>query len=314
MSYAPKLPTVFVATLVAAFSWTVLTPPSNAGNQPDFPSPLSGPGVVPVKKSQQKKIRRGWEELIAGDLIKSRKRAARAGQVPPARLLGYQILLTEGQTDVTAELRTFCGQYPGYAAGWMTLSVAAERTGSEMTALEAARQGSRLWTTPPWGDRARDLEQKWVDDRIVQARRLFDAESSDAALAELDAADALNQELLAAFHQQPPYASGMEALQGHGQIDVPRCPHRNGFDQTPNRFECGAALSIGTLRGNQNHRRCIGVHGPAAVDRRAQLCVEDDALRLRPTDPDLVGGLGYLVPVGQVEAYKIQASCEDTYS
>ena len=38
------------------------------------------------------------------------------------------------------------------------------------------------------------------------------------------------------------------------------------------------------------------------------------SLRPRPTDPDLVGGLGYLVPVGQVEAYKIQASCEDTYS
>ena len=121
MYYAPKTPTVIAAALVAAFSWTVLVPPANGDNQLDFPSPLSGPGVVTVKKSQKRKIQRGWEELVAGDLLESRKRAARAGQVPPARLLGYQILLTEGQIDVTAELRTFCGQYPGYAAGWMTL-------------------------------------------------------------------------------------------------------------------------------------------------------------------------------------------------
>jgi tetratricopeptide (TPR) repeat protein len=157
----------------------------------DLPSPLAGPGVPAIKRSQMKKIDRGWRELAAGDLAESRNRAARAGDVPPARLLGTQIQLVEGASGVVDELIAFCDQQPGYAAAWITLSVAAELAGSELTALEAARRGAELWPDPPWGDRAAELSRRWVDDRIVAAQALFDAGDPGAALGQLAAANAL---------------------------------------------------------------------------------------------------------------------------
>ncbi len=157
----------------------------------DLPSPLAGPGVPAIKKSQMKKIDRGWRELAAGDLSESRNRAEKAGDVPPAQLLGYQIQLVEGTLGTIDELGGFCDRQPGYAAAWITFSVAAELAGSELAALEAARRGAELWPDPPWGDREAELTRRWVDDRIAAAKALFDAGDPDSALARLAAANTL---------------------------------------------------------------------------------------------------------------------------
>lgn len=184
-----------------------------ATNPPGFPSPLSGPGVPAVKKSQQKKIERGWQDLIAGDLAKSRKRLSKVGDVPPARLLEIQIRVVEQEPDVTSDLAAFCDRHQGYAAAWMTLSVAAEKNGDELTAIQAAQRGAQLWKIPPWGNRAADLQAKWVDDRLVRARDLFDAENYNSALAELEAVSALES------GRQDVALLSAEILYSTGQID-----------------------------------------------------------------------------------------------
>jgi tetratricopeptide (TPR) repeat protein len=61
-------------------------------------------------------------------------------------------------------------------------------------ALDAARRGARLWPTPPWGERAAALEQRWVDDRIANAERLFEGGDSGAAMTDLQAAKAIDPE------------------------------------------------------------------------------------------------------------------------
>lgn len=192
MKATPLIRRFFGAALVVAFSATGSAQSAVAVAVADLPSPLTGPGVPAVKKSQKRKIDRGWRELVAGDSTEARKRAARAGGSPPARLLVLQIQLTEGGADPTDELTAFCDRHPGYASAWITLSVAAEHAGSESLALDAARRGAELWPDPPWGDRAAELYHRWVDDRIADARALFDAGSSSAALAELAAANALH--------------------------------------------------------------------------------------------------------------------------
>ncbi len=183
---------VLTVTLAVALSWTLSALPLEAGSGVDVPSPLSGPGVETVKKSQQKKIRKGWQDFVAGDFAKSRARVARLGRLTPAQLLEFQIRLAEGHEDIAAELVAFCDQNPDYAAAWITLSVVAERTGSELVALQTARRAGDLWEAPPWGHRARDLEQVWVLDRMTEAQRLVDAGDLDGALSELDAVKALD--------------------------------------------------------------------------------------------------------------------------
>ena len=192
MTHMQRIHALLAMVLAPMYLWVALAFPVEARTRLDLPSPLAGPGVPETKKSQRKKIERGWRELAAGDLVASLKRAERAGQAAPARLLRYQIQLTAGEIDTTQELASYCEQHPDYAAAWMTLSVAAEDAGLETRALEAARHGAQLWTTPPWGNRAITLEQRWIDDRVVNALQLFETGNSGAALAELEAAMALD--------------------------------------------------------------------------------------------------------------------------
>lgn len=188
-------PTAFLIVVVGLVLWCTWSDPAIAAEARfDLPSPLAGPGVPEVKKSQRKKIDRGWRELAAGNLRESRKRSERAADSAPNRLLRFQIRIVEEKADAIDELGAFCKGHPEYAAAWMTLSFAAEHSGDESTALDAARRGARLWPDPPWGARAADLERRWIDDRIAHAERLFDAGDNPAALAELDAASALDPE------------------------------------------------------------------------------------------------------------------------
>jgi len=186
-------PFVAIAVVLGvAFSWAISSPSIEAETRLDLPSPLDGPGVPNVKKSQRKKIERGWRELLAGDLIESFKRAERASNAVPSQLLKYQIQLIKGENDTVDELASFCESHPDYAAAWMTLSVAAEDSGLEVMALDAARRGARMWPTPPWGERAAALERHWVDDRIANAERLFEDGNTGAAMTEVLAAEAID--------------------------------------------------------------------------------------------------------------------------
>ena len=202
---------ILAITIAAAVSCASF--PLEAGTDEQFPSPVSGPGVEAIKKSQRKKIQRGWEEVIAGDLRAGRKRVARLGRLVPAQLLEYQIRLTEGGEDITDDLAAFCQEKPDYAAAWVTLSIAAERAGSELVALRAARRAGELWTASPWGDRAADLEQRWIRDRIEEAERLFGTGDLAAAMTELDAVRALDPQ-----NRQPILLTAKIAL-ANDQID-----------------------------------------------------------------------------------------------
>ncbi len=147
-----------------------------------------------VKKSQQKKIDRAWRDLAAGDLIGSYNRVQRAADAAPGQLLKYQIRLIGGKDDIVDELASFCGSYPDYAAAWLTLSIAAEGSGLESVALDAARRSALIWPTPPWGQRAADLERRWIDERIANAERFLEDGDSAAAMSELESAKALDPE------------------------------------------------------------------------------------------------------------------------
>ncbi len=192
MTTAHRPSVLIVIALGALFAAVLLNPSVEAGSGHGFPSPLAGPGVPDVKRSQAKKIERGWRELVAGDPIESLKRAERAPDVAPTRLLKYQIRIVKGETDTVGELAAFCRELPAYAAAWMTLSVAAENAGNEASALDAARRGARLWPEPPWGGRAADLERRWIDDRITNAEKLLATSDTGAAMIELEAARALD--------------------------------------------------------------------------------------------------------------------------
>lgn len=191
----PRRPVALGAVVLGLlFSSAVFSPSLGAENRLDLPSPLSGPGVPVVKKSQQKKIDRAWRDLAAGDLIGSYNRVQRAADAAPGQLLKYQIRLIGGKDDIVDELASFCGSYPDYAAAWLTLSIAAEGSGLESVALDAARRSALIWPTPPWGQRAADLERRWIDERIANAERFLEDGDSTAAMSELESAKALDPE------------------------------------------------------------------------------------------------------------------------
>jgi len=181
--------TLLVAVLSISVAW-----PCGAVSPSDLPSPLAGPGVVEMKKSQYRRIDRAWREFLAGDHAESRKRAQRAGDLAPTRLLEFQILLQEGNLDGLDDLRALCEQQPNYAAAWITLSMAAEAAGLESEAITTAEQAGELWPEPPWLDRADDLYSRWVDDRINHAARLVEDGDPNGAMAELESASDLDPE------------------------------------------------------------------------------------------------------------------------
>jgi len=77
---------------------------------------------------------------------------------------------------------------PGYAAAWVTLSIAAERGDDEATALEAARRAAELWPHSRWRSRADELSDRWVDGRIQAARTALDAGNAETALSDAEKA------------------------------------------------------------------------------------------------------------------------------
>ncbi len=173
---------------------TLIAVPAIANGFAQVPSPLSGPGIGEMKKSQRKKIDRGWRALNAGDRATSRKRISSVAQIPAAQLLELQILRQEQSPELTELLRSFCEHHAAYAAAWITLSISAEEAGLEDIAIDAAQRGAKLWPTSKWAERADTLYARWIDDRIAAAESLIDAGKTADARTAIDAALALDPE------------------------------------------------------------------------------------------------------------------------
>lgn len=101
---------------------------------------------------------------------------------PPARLLELQASLLDAPSDSVAGLADLTSAEPGYAAAWLTLSVAGERAGDEAVALAAARRGASLWDRQVWVERAKQLRQRFVDQRVAEGARQLEAGDAGTAL------------------------------------------------------------------------------------------------------------------------------------
>jgi tetratricopeptide (TPR) repeat protein len=135
-----------------------------------FPSPLSGPGRPQLEDRQWRAVDLGWRSLARGDVADATAQATRAGKGPVADLLRLQIGWAEASAGILQPLIELVATYPEYATAWLTLSVAAEHLDEESIALESAARAAMLWDMPAWQTRQSDLEQRYITDRVEQAR------------------------------------------------------------------------------------------------------------------------------------------------
>ncbi len=173
------------ACLVLWIAGCATAPPVQLAELP-FPAPSSGPGRPSIDKQSLNHLEDGWRALRAGDVAAARSLAAKAGANPAARLLELQTEIVARNEDPFHELSSLTGETPDYAAAWLTLSVAAERSGDERAALEAADRGAELWPTSRWQNRAGELRRQWIDDRLATGRQLATEGDPAAASAAAD--------------------------------------------------------------------------------------------------------------------------------
>jgi len=173
--------------VVAAFlAASCATAPPRSAADLGFPSPLAGPGAPPLDRSAAQLVEQGWEKLQAGQYAAARQSATRAGGGPSSRLLALQATLLENPTEAVTGLGDLTSAEPSYAAAWLTLSVAGERTGNEAVALAAARRGAELWNRSPWVDRLEQLHRRYVDQRLDDAAARLGAGEAEEALSLAD--------------------------------------------------------------------------------------------------------------------------------
>ena len=147
-----------------------------------FTSPLAGPGQPDVSPAEHKRIDRGWSKLISGQVAAALVAARRSEGVPQGHLLAVQGRLVGGSRVAVDELEELLSDHPDYASAWLTLSVAAEDLGNELTALAAARRVADLWPTAAWAGRADELATRWIENRVETAVAALQADDPDAAL------------------------------------------------------------------------------------------------------------------------------------
>lgn len=158
------------------------TQPAGTPERLAFPSPVDGPGAPDLGKQASKRIDKGWRALTRGDTAGARASAVEAGASEASRLLDLQARIIGGGPVPIAALAELTAEFPGYAAGWLTLSAAAEAGEDEATALEAAARGAELWPAKRWRERVRELRQRWIGDRLGSAARLLESERPAAAV------------------------------------------------------------------------------------------------------------------------------------
>jgi hypothetical protein len=174
--------------VVFAFVLMLLSISGSASSAELIPSPLQGPGVPELSRSERRAIDKAWAKLDSGRLDAAAKRAARSGASPAAELLRIQIDSLSERENLLADLQRLADENPEYAAAWATLSLLAEAVADEPTAYSATRHVAELWAAPRWSSRAEELEKLWVEDRVALADRLVAAQAPQDALHELEAA------------------------------------------------------------------------------------------------------------------------------
>jgi len=184
-----------LALLVSAACQTNAPPPATTSGTRltiDVPFPLSGPGRQPIDSTERKAVGEAWGELLTGRVTDARATVARFGS-PQTELLRLQVTLVEGPSaDIQKRLQDFVDEHPQYAAGWVTLSTAAELQGNETVALSSAHRSSQLWPSGPYARRSKNLQQRWVDDRIERGRETLTAGQPMEALSTTEQALALD--------------------------------------------------------------------------------------------------------------------------
>ncbi len=165
-----------------ALAGCATAPPAAPPERLPFPSPADGPGAPELDKQAAKLLEAGWRALVHGDAAAARAGAAEAGANPASRLLELQTRVVAGGPDPTPDLAELAAENPDYAAGWLTLSAAAEAADQEAMALDAAERGAELWPATRWQERARDLRRRFIGDRVDSAERLFGEGRPDAAV------------------------------------------------------------------------------------------------------------------------------------
>ncbi|NOZ77822.1 MAG: tetratricopeptide repeat protein [Acidobacteria bacterium] len=135
-----------------------------------YPSPLAGPGAPVVGRSIRHAVSKGFKALAGGHPEAALAHAEHAGEGVAATVLKAQAEMAADPAAAQRLLEGIVQQAPGYAAAWLTLSVAAERSGNEKTALEAARRGASLWNAPRWRQRVANLQDRWITARLARAR------------------------------------------------------------------------------------------------------------------------------------------------
>ena len=158
----------------------------------DFPAPDTGPGRPDLSRADRDVIDNGWRALSTGDPATARANAAKGTANPAFELLSLQAGLVAKDDGVLPELQRLTSVHSGYAAAWLTLSVAAEDSDNEAVALEAATRGATLWPEQRWREREQTLYRRYVGDRVDTARDLYDSDQADAALKALGPALALD--------------------------------------------------------------------------------------------------------------------------
>jgi tetratricopeptide (TPR) repeat protein len=166
--------------------------PANGTTSDGLPSPLTGPGVPQLKKSERRSIEKALKQLDRGRPDAAVKAARKAGSNAAASLLQVQIALAGGRGDQLSVLQQLVTDQPGYAAAWATLTVVTEAEGNEAGALESARRVADLWPGSQWAARADELGRLWIDDRVTHADELLARGQVGESMAELSQALALD--------------------------------------------------------------------------------------------------------------------------
>jgi len=189
VKYAAGAATLAVAAISLVISAGCASAPATAPPvRLDFPAPNAGPGRPDLTRADQDHIDKGWKALLNGDAASARAIASQAGANPATELLSLQAAIVARSADPLSGLERLTATESGYAAAWLTLSVAAEKTEDEALALEAASRGGELWSDKRWLEREKSLRQRYVGDRVDSARELNEMDDPEAALEALQPA------------------------------------------------------------------------------------------------------------------------------
>lgn len=144
--------------------------------------PHVGPGAPEIDDATERTLDRSWAKVNSGQLDAARATAAELTG-PTAELLQVQLDLLEDAEPELDRATRLVERYPSWASAWVTTSVLAERLDNEPAALKAAREAASLWPRNRWNERAAELEQRWISDRLERAAEALERKLPARAVA-----------------------------------------------------------------------------------------------------------------------------------